>query len=82
MLRVEDVDQRWNNDAKPKTLVVFPGMSFKFKTVFNVPAREADMQFATMWLDWEGTFSESEMVPVGPVELAFELDTGLTEAKK
>ena len=82
MLRVEGLDQRWNNDAKPKTLVVFPGMSFKFKTVFNVPARDADMQFATMWLDWEGTFAESEMVPVGPVELAFELDAGLTESKQ
>ena len=80
-LRVEGVEQKWNNDAKPKTHLLLPGMDFKVAFEFHVPARDADMQFATMWVEFGDAFAVSAISPADPVELAFELDPGLTEGK-
>lgn len=76
-----DGDQSFPNDGRPKTKVLFPGDSVKISTIFHVPARVVDMQFATMYIDWGKTFTESEITGTDGVPMFFELDPGLTAGK-
>lgn len=58
------------------------GEKTKFHAVFHIEGRIVDMQFATMFIQWNDTFIESEAVPMGSAKVPVTWDAGLTNAKK
>ncbi len=71
-----------NDDAKTKPSVLQKGEKAKFDAVFHIDGRIVDMQFATMYLQWNDTFVESEAEKQDSVLLDFEMNEPLTREKK
>ena len=79
---VEVAGQTFANDNKrAKTKVLRPGDDVKFTLVFHVPAKVADMQFATMQVKWRETFQASALEAVEVPTVGFEVDPGKTAEK-
>jgi len=70
-----------NNNKRAKMKVLRPGDSTKFTLVFNVPAKVADMQFATMQIQWRDTFSSAALTAVEVPTIELVIDESLTAEK-
>lgn len=70
-----------NDNRKDKMEMLMPGEETKFTAQFHVPGKIEDMQFATMFIVWKETFSESKMVPMKMMSANFVFDPGVTEGK-
>ena len=58
-------DQKYANDnRKDKTKLLEPKDDYKFEAVFHIEGKILDMQFATLFIEWNDTFSESKAVPL------------------
>lgn len=70
-----------NDNKKAKDVLMKKGDVIKFNAIFHIPGKIVDMQFATMYILWNGTFSESKLqeLDVQPVEML--IDPGMTAAK-
>ena len=71
------------NDYKDSDVELLrKGEKTKFHAVFHIEGRIVDMQFATMFIEWNDTFVESEAVPMNSATIPVTWDAGLTNAKK
>jgi hypothetical protein len=70
-----------NDDKRAKPRFLQKGESAKFKAVFHIPGKIADMQFATMFLIWNDSFMEIKPEKLHAVDINFVLDLGMTHAK-
>ena len=69
-----------NDDKKADIEILNKNESIDFKAVFHIPGKIADMQFATMMVNWNNTFVETSAQPIeGPV-LQFDMDEAATKA--
>ena len=80
-VKLKDGQEFANNNHKDKMEVLMPGDDIKFTAVFNIPGKIADMQFSVLNINWNDTFSESEMVPVKAATVDFVFDEGVTLLK-
>ncbi|MCR6643042.1 MAG: hypothetical protein NVV82_29635 [Sporocytophaga sp.] len=81
VLKTESGQEFANENRKNKVDLVLPGEHGKIVGVWHIPAKTADMQFATMDIVWKDTFTESKMKPLKVGDVKFVLDPGLTDAK-
>lgn len=51
-----------NDNRKDKTKLLAPKDDYKFEAVFHIEGKILDMQFATLFIEWNDTFSESKAV--------------------
>ena len=63
------------------TDVLFPGEQTKITSVFRIPAKTADMQFATLSVNFNDSFSETELITIPIPPQDFELDQTKTALK-
>lgn len=70
-----------NDNKRSKDKVLKPGDEAKITLVFHVPAKHADMQFATMQVAWGETFQEASLEAVEVPTATFAVDPGLTAEK-
>ena len=63
------------------TDVLFPGEQTKITSVFRIPAKTADMQFSVLSVNFNDTFSETELIPVLIKGQRFVLDESKTALK-
>jgi hypothetical protein len=68
-------------NSKDKIVLLAEGHEDKFNVYYQVPASEADMQFATLQLVWKDSFIESEIIPLKIPSIKMTLDAGKTAAK-
>jgi hypothetical protein len=82
-VRIDGIDgQKFANDnKKARTKTLLPGESAKITLLYHVPAKIADMQFATMYVVWGDTFQTVDLQEAEMGTLSFELDPGVTAAK-
>ena len=80
-VKLKDGQEFANNNHKDKMEVLMPGDDIKFTAVFNIPGKIADMQFTVLSINWNDTFSESDLVPVKTATVDFILDPGVTLLK-
>lgn len=59
---------------------VLPGATARFTVWFEIPAKVADMQFATLSVLFRDAFSESPLKPMGLADWAFNPDAAATAA--
>lgn len=71
-----------NDDKNSNIELLRKGDKAKFDAVFHIEARILDMQFATMYVVWNNTFTESEVIPMEGGSIPVTWDAGLTNAKK
>lgn len=74
--------QEYANAAKhsPREILL-PGEVAKFTVTAKIPAKVADMQFATLQVVWHDALQESPATSVGLTTWAFQLDPNLTAEK-
>jgi len=63
------------------TDVLFPGEQTKITSVFRIPAKTIDMQFATLSVNFNDTFSETELIAIPIPAQDFVLDQTKTALK-
>lgn len=81
-IRIESGKQYANEFSKSKTILLEKGDKKTIDAVFHIPARLVDMQFATMFIQWGETMSETKAEPFELDETAtFYLDEELTKEK-
>jgi len=80
-VRIESGQEFANVDRKAASKLLEPGDKHTFKAVFTIEYKIVDMQFATMFVVWRDTFSESALEEVDMGEVAFELDEAKTAEK-
>lgn len=81
-VRLESGQQFANDFSKSKNILLEKGDSKNIRAVFHIPARIVDMQFATMFIQWGATVTETKPIPIDLGEtVTFELDEELTEKK-
>ena len=81
-IRIESGQQYANEFSKSKTILLEKGDKKTIDAVFHIPARVVDMQFATMFIQWGETMSETKAEPFELDETAtFYLDDELTKEK-
>ncbi len=82
-VKLKDGQEFANNNHKDTKEVLMPGDDIKFTAIFNIPGKIADMQFSVLSINWNDTFSESEMVPVktGTVDFIYDPDVTLLKNK-
>ena len=61
--------------------MLFPGEQTKITSVFRIPAKTADMQFSVLSVNFNDTFSETELIPVLIKGQRFVLDESKTALK-
>lgn len=71
-----------NDDKKSDIELLRKGETAKFNAVFHIEGRIVDMQFATMFIQWNDTFVESDATPMESASIPVVWDAGLTHAKK
>ena len=66
-----------NDNKKDKTEILFPNENYKFDLIVHIPGKVLDMQFATLQVQWNGTFTESTATKlnVGVAEFQFNQET-------
>jgi hypothetical protein len=71
------------NDYKDSDIELLrKGEKTKFHAVFHIEGRIVDMQFATMNIEWNDTFVESEATPMDTATVPVTWDAVLTNSKK
>jgi len=68
-------------NSKDKVVLLGDGEEDKFNVHFQIPAKETDMQFATMHLVWKDSFIESEVSPLRVDQVKLAIDPDKTAAK-
>ena len=82
VIKVDDSGREYANDNKDDQIeMVRKGEEVKFKAVFHIPGKVADMQFANMTIIWKDTFVETETKKLEGQQVSFELDSGMTNGK-
>jgi len=82
VIKVDGTDKEYaNDDKKGEPEMVRKGDEVKFKAIFHIPGRIADMQFANMTILWKDSFVETEEKKLEGKQVSFELDPGLTNGK-
>ncbi|HIP31297.1 MAG TPA: hypothetical protein EYG86_00900 [Crocinitomicaceae bacterium] len=71
-----------NDNKKSEPLILRKGEKTKFSAVFHIPGKIVDMQFATMQINWNNTFSETKPMLLEKPEFKIEINQALTEEKK
>ena len=71
-----------NDDKKSNVEILQKGDKAKFNAVFHIEGRIVDMQFAKMHIQWNDTFTETEMEEVEAPTIEFEMSEALTKEKK
>jgi len=71
-----------NDDKKAEIEILKKNESIEFKAVFHIPGKIADMQFATMKVNWNSTFVETTKEPIASEVILFTMDAAATEAAK
>lgn len=69
------------NNSKADADILVKGEKVTIKTIFNISAKYADMQFANLNVIWNDAFQISVAESVQGGKVSFEIDPGLTEAK-
>lgn len=69
-----------NDDKKADIEILKKNESVEFKAVFHIPGKIADMQFATMKVNWNNTFVETSAEPIDAPVLQFDMDEASTKA--
>lgn len=80
-LRLEDGQLFANDESVSDPMFLLPGDSVKLDASFSVSAKITDMQFATMYIQFNDTFAEGSAVPVAIAPVPLDLDVGLTAEK-
>lgn len=80
-VKTKDGMEYANDNRKEKMVIMMPGDEEKITAVFHIPGKITDMQFATMFIIWKNTFSESKPKAMKIPNTELKLDPGLTEAK-
>lgn len=58
-------DQKYANDNRSdKAKLLSPKDDYKFAAAFHIEGKILDMQFATMFIEWNDTFSETKAIPL------------------
>ncbi len=81
VLKIESGQEFANEDRKGNAILLLPGDDAKINTVFRVPGKTTDMQFANMLIVWKSTFTESNPQKISVPDVNFTLDPGVTEVK-
>ncbi len=76
-----DNGQEFANAKKQEALLLASGESGKFETLFTIPGKIADMQFANMEILWRNTFSESDLQKLEGLTIDLKIDEGKTAGK-
>lgn len=76
-----DNGQEFANAKKQNASLLAPGESDKFETLFTIPGKVADMQFANMEILWRNAFSESDLQKLEGLTIDIKIDEGKTAAK-
>ncbi|MBC7487118.1 MAG: hypothetical protein H7282_10250 [Cytophagaceae bacterium] len=76
-----DNGQEFANAKNQEAFLLAPGDSDKFETLFTVPGKVADMQFANMEILWRNAFSESDLQKMEGLTIDIKIDEGKTVAK-
>lgn len=71
-----------NDEKKSDPEILMPGDKMKFNATFHIEGRIVDMQFATMHIIWNNTFTETKSEPIEAVTFPMNWDPGVTEGKK
>ena len=71
-----------NDDGKAKPVILQKGEKAKFNAVFHIEGRIVDMQFATMFVQWNDTFVETVAELQEAITFNFEMNDALTREKK
>ncbi len=69
-----------NDDKKADIEILKKNESIDFKAVFHIPGKIADMQFATMKVNWNNTFVETSAEPIEAPILQFDMDEATTKS--
>jgi len=69
-----------NDDKKADIEILKKNDSMDFKAVFHIPGKIADMQFATMKVNWNNTFVETSAEPIEAPVLQFDMDEATTKS--
>ncbi len=70
-----------NDNKKDKADILYPNDTYKFDVVAHIPGKVLDMQFATLIVQWNGTFTESTAVPLKTVTAPFVFNQETTNLK-
>lgn len=71
-----------NDDKKADVEILKKNQSLDIKAVFHIPGKIADMQFATMKINWNNTFVETKAESIPAETISFSMDAAATEAAK
>lgn len=71
-----------NDEKKSDPEILMPGDKMKFNATFHIEGRIVDMQFATMHIIWNNTFTETKAEPIESLTFPMSWDPGVTEGKK
>lgn len=67
--------------SKSRVTIVAPGEEDKFWVWAKIPVHVVDMQFANLFVVWEGVFTEADKKPFTYESLKFDVDLGKTAGK-
>lgn len=71
-----------NDDKKGEAELMRKGDVIKFDAEFHIPGKIVDMQFATMQINWNDTFTETKEIPLPSQTFDFKMNEALTNEKK
>lgn len=71
-----------NDEKKSDPELLMPGEKMKFNATFHIEGRIVDMQFATMYILWNNTFTETKAEEIESITIPMNWDPGVTEGKK
>lgn len=71
-----------NDNKKAEPIILRKGDNAKIVAVFHIPGKIVDMQFATMNIQWNDTFTESTLVLLPQTSFDIKINQPLTEEKK